>query len=167
MTALDSGAGAHVLVFPFPSQGHMILSWTSPINSPPAGYPSPSSSPHKTSLSLTLFSPKHPSHQNPSLAFSAAPFDSCRRGELQRPVGQVLRCYANHLGELYNPIVDWFRTHPSPPVAIISDMFLGWTQQLACELGIHRVVFSPSGAMSLSAMYSLWRDLPKIEDPPI
>ncbi|KAJ0105096.1 hypothetical protein Patl1_18967 [Pistacia atlantica] len=50
------------------------------------------------------------------------------------------------LGELYSPLLNWFKNHPSPPVAIISDMFLGWTNKLACELGIHRLVFSPSGA---------------------
>lgn len=43
-------------------------------------------------------------------------------------------------------------------------MFLGWTHRLAFELGIHRIVFSPSGAMALSVMYSLWRDLPRREN---
>ncbi|GAB4843126.1 hypothetical protein Ancab_013102 [Ancistrocladus abbreviatus] len=54
------------------------------------------------------------------------------------------------LGGLYGPLLDWFRSHPSPPSAILSDMFLGWTHRLACELQIKRVVFSPSGALALS-----------------
>lgn len=44
-------------------------------------------------------------------------------------------------------------------------MFLGWTHQLANELGIRRVEFSPSGASALSVIYWLWRHLPKRDDP--
>lgn len=65
------------------------------------------------------------------------------------------------LAELYDPLLCWFKTHPSPPVAIISDMFLGWTNHLASQLNIRRIVFSPSGAMALSVIYSLWLDMPK------
>ena len=70
-----------------------------------------------------------------------------------------------YLGELYDPITQWFKSHPSPPVAVISDMFLGWTHRLPCELRIHCIVFSPSVAMALSIMYFLWRDLPRRENP--
>ncbi|KAF5933804.1 hypothetical protein HYC85_029975 [Camellia sinensis] len=69
------------------------------------------------------------------------------------------------MGELYNPLLNWFHNHPSPPVAIVSDMFLGWTHRLACQLGIRRLLFSPSGATALSVIYSLWRNLPKRDDP--
>ncbi|GAV64534.1 UDPGT domain-containing protein [Cephalotus follicularis] len=69
------------------------------------------------------------------------------------------------LAQLHDPIVNWFKNHPSPPVAIISDMFLGWTHDLACKLGIQRIVFSPSGAMALSTMYYLWRYMPIPNDP--
>ncbi|KAF2294818.1 hypothetical protein GH714_020229 [Hevea brasiliensis] len=65
------------------------------------------------------------------------------------------------LAELRDPLIRWFKSHPSPPVAIISDMFLGWTNHLARQLNIRRIVFSPSGAMALSVIYSLWRDMPK------
>lgn len=68
------------------------------------------------------------------------------------------------LGELYSPLLKWFRNHPSPPVAIISDMFLGWTNKLATELNIRRLVFSPSGAKALSIIYYLWREMPKLQN---
>lgn len=68
------------------------------------------------------------------------------------------------LGELHDPLFNWFQNHPSPPVAILSDFFLGWTQRLACQLGIRRYVFSPSGAFALSVIYYLWRYMPKYED---
>ncbi|MCL7045679.1 hypothetical protein MKW94_022341 [Papaver nudicaule] len=68
---------------------------------------------------------------------------------------------------LYKPILEWFKSHPSPPVAIISDFFLGWTQHLACELGIPRINFSPSGAMGIAVIDSLFQNVPKLnnDDP--
>lgn len=70
------------------------------------------------------------------------------------------------LQELHYPeLLAWFKSHPSPPVAILSDFFLGWTRKLASEVGVPRVVFSPSGALALSVAYSMWTDLPKNEDP--
>ncbi|KAJ0789932.1 putative UDP-glucuronosyl/UDP-glucosyltransferase [Helianthus annuus] len=64
--------------------------------------------------------------------------------------------------QLFNPIVKWFKSHPSPPVAIVSDFFLGWTTDLASHLGIKRVMFSTSGALGSSIFHALWRDLPDI-----
>ncbi|KAG6675798.1 hypothetical protein I3842_15G122900 [Carya illinoinensis] len=73
---------------------------------------------------------------------------------------------ARALRELHFPILlEWFRSHSSPLVAIISDFFFGWTNDLALELCVPRVVFSPSGAFGLSFSFSLWRDPPKNDDP--
>ncbi|KAI3820917.1 hypothetical protein L1987_08471 [Smallanthus sonchifolius] len=66
--------------------------------------------------------------------------------------------------QLFNPIVKWFKSQPSPPVAIISDFFLGWTTDLASHLGIQRVMFSTSGALGSSIFHALWRDIPEIND---
>ncbi|KAL7161102.1 hypothetical protein ACSBR2_041703 [Camellia fascicularis] len=68
-------------------------------------------------------------------------------------------------GELYDPILQWFRSHPSPPVAIVSDFFLGWTYRLVTHLGVPRLAFWPSSAFTASILDSLWRDLPKNNDP--
>ncbi|KAK9080377.1 hypothetical protein SSX86_000135 [Deinandra increscens subsp. villosa] len=64
--------------------------------------------------------------------------------------------------KLFDLIAQWFHSHPSPPVAIVSDFLLGWTAQLASHLGIRRVVFSPSGAFSSSVIHTLWRDITEI-----
>ncbi|KAI3688831.1 hypothetical protein L2E82_46695 [Cichorium intybus] len=64
--------------------------------------------------------------------------------------------------QLFDPIVRWFESHPSPPVAIVSDFFLGWTNELASHLGIKRVVFSPSGALGSSIFHMLWQKQPEI-----
>ncbi|KAF3438001.1 hypothetical protein FNV43_RR20757 [Rhamnella rubrinervis] len=68
--------------------------------------------------------------------------------------------------DLHSPVLlKFFQSHPSPPVAIISDFFLGWTNQLASQLGVPRIVFSPSPSCALSVYYSLWRELPHKDDP--
>ncbi|KAK4844644.1 hypothetical protein QYF36_022619 [Acer negundo] len=45
------------------------------------------------------------------------------------------------------------------------DLTRGWTHQLAYQVGVQRVVFSPSGAIGLSLFFTLWKDLPKVDDP--
>ncbi|KAI7752400.1 hypothetical protein M8C21_011153 [Ambrosia artemisiifolia] len=66
--------------------------------------------------------------------------------------------------QLFNPIVKWFKSQPSPPVAIVSDFFLGWTTELASHLGIKRVMFSTSGALGSSIFHALWQDIPNINN---
>ncbi|KAI3976830.1 hypothetical protein MKX01_008688 [Papaver californicum] len=63
----------------------------------------------------------------------------------------------NSMSGLYNPILEWFKSHPSPPVAIISDFFLGWTHHLACELGIPPKERGGSGSVSTDDIIS-WLD---------
>lgn len=50
-------------------------------------------------------------------------------------------------------------------MAIISDMLLGWTQNLAFDLGVPRFVFWPSGALAAAIFNFIWRELPKPDDP--
>ncbi|KAI3717587.1 hypothetical protein L1987_69303 [Smallanthus sonchifolius] len=52
----------------------------------------------------------------------------------------------NSLAKLQDPIIQWFNSHPNPPVAILSDFFLGWTHHLANKLRIPRICFFSSGA---------------------
>ncbi|KAK0586575.1 hypothetical protein LWI29_009087 [Acer saccharum] len=39
------------------------------------------------------------------------------------------------------------------------------SHHLACQVGVPRVVFSPSGAIGLSMFFTLWKDLPKVDYP--
>ncbi|KAK2663466.1 hypothetical protein Ddye_002040 [Dipteronia dyeriana] len=155
---------AHILVFPFPAQGHMI----------PLLDLSHQLATHGLTITilitpknLPLLNPllsKHPSIKTlvlPFPAHSSIPdgVENCK----DLPSNSVVTMM-HALGELYNPLLDWFHNHPSPPVAIISDMFLGWTQKLACEIGIRPIVFSPSGALALSVIFALWRDMPRLNE---
>ncbi|KAF8037483.1 hypothetical protein BT93_B0393 [Corymbia citriodora subsp. variegata] len=64
------------------------------------------------------------------------------------------------LRDLHLPLLSrWFESHPSPPCAVVSDFFLGWTHRFARERGVPRVVFSPSGSFGISVFFALWRDL--------
>ncbi|KAF8101028.1 hypothetical protein N665_0211s0017 [Sinapis alba] len=53
------------------------------------------------------------------------------------------------LRQLREPIIKWLSSHPNPPVAIISDFFLGWTN----DLGIPRFAFFSSGAFLASVIH--------------
>ncbi|KAI3876272.1 hypothetical protein MKX03_028502 [Papaver bracteatum] len=59
------------------------------------------------------------------------------------------------MGQLQESLLEWFQlqiqnSSSSPPTAILSDLFLGWTQNLAVRLDIVRVSFFPMSAHNLS-----------------
>lgn len=152
-------AGAHVLVYPFPSSGHIIplldlthrlltlgLNVTVLI----------------TQNNLPLLDSLNANHPSTSLQSLVLPEPKWSPDVSATRLLKFMR----RLRELhYHALLDWFKSHPSPPVAILSDFFLGWTQGLAAELGLPRVVFSPSGAFALSVSFALWTDLPTNDEP--
>ncbi|MCE3052302.1 hypothetical protein HAX54_052164 [Datura stramonium] len=155
----------HVLIFPYPAQGHMLplLDFTHQlvisgisitILVTPKNLPilNPLLSRHPSISTLVLPFPSHPSIPDGVENVKDLPANGFRSMMLT-------------LGKLRDPIMEWFRNHPSPPSAIISDMFLGFTHEIATQLGIRRYVFSTSGALALSVVYSLWREVPKRKDP--
>lgn len=162
----ESGTRSHILVFPYPAPGHMLplldltdqlairgLSITILVTPKNLSLLTPLLSAHPVAIkTLLLPFPSHPSIPTGVENAKDMPFSAF-----------------NHLmvalGDLHDPILDWFHNHPSPPVAILSDLFLGWTNHLAGQLGIRRYVFSPSGALGLSVINSLWRYFPKRDDP--
>ncbi|KAF7153782.1 hypothetical protein RHSIM_Rhsim01G0068100 [Rhododendron simsii] len=162
MSTLDhvgsSSNGAHILVFPFPAPGHIIALID------------------LTRLLLTrgltvtvLVTPNHLPLLQPLLSSTSihplvlSPPETPRNTNNSSLPGVV--SHVCSYGALYAPILDWFNSHPSPPVAILSDFFLGWTHHLAANLGLPRLVFWPSGALTASLANHMWRDLPKVGDP--
>lgn len=153
-----SSPSAHILLFPYPASGHIIplidlaghlltRGLTVTILVTPARLPllQPLVSTHPpSSLQPLVLSPPD-AHSIPGVS------------------GLVTTVRA--LRELCNPITQWFKSHPSPPVAIISDFFLGWTHNLATDLGVPRVAFWPSGAFSASIVNFTWQELPRPDDP--
>ncbi|KAI4314039.1 hypothetical protein L6164_026982 [Bauhinia variegata] len=152
-----SNAGPHILVLPYPAQGHMlamldlthqlVLKGSSiTIVVTPKNLPILDSllSTHPTTIqTLVLPFPSHPKLP-PGV-------------ENVREIGNKGNYpIINALSKLQDPIIHWFKSHPSPPVALVSDFFLGWTLQLAHQLGIPRIVFYSSGAFYTAVINHCW-----------
>lgn len=65
---------------------------------------------------------------------------------LQHPFEQLLRRLSHEPG--------------SRPTCVVTDIFFGWSLDVANRIGIPRVTFSTTGAFSTSVYYSLWLHLP-------
>lgn len=163
----NSSSKTHILLFPFPAQGHLLplLDLTHHLSTycntfnitiliTPNNLPllNPLLSSHPSIQTLILPFPSHPS--------IPAGIENVK--DLPPECSPAVMVYA--LGQLYQPLLDWFNSHSSPPVAIITDMFLGWAQNLASTLNIRSLMFSPSGALALWVINSLWRDMPAITE---
>nr|POE86191.1 udp-glycosyltransferase 89a2 [Quercus suber] len=147
---------SHILVFPYPAQGHMLplLDLTHQLSL--RGLTITILVTPKNLPTLTPLLSSNPSIQTLVLPFP--PHPQLPHGiENVRDVGNAgnLPIMAA-LPNLYDPLLHWFTSHPSPPIAIISDFFLGWTLRLANQLNIPRIVFFSSGAFLASVLYNLW-----------
>ncbi|KAG8382998.1 hypothetical protein BUALT_Bualt05G0138100 [Buddleja alternifolia] len=155
--------GAHILVFPFPAQGHMLplLDLT-----------------HQLSirgLTITiLVTPKNVPIlnplllSNPSIQTLVLPLPS----HPSIPPGlENVKDIGNHgnipiitaLSKLQEEIILWFKSHSNPPVAILSDFFLGWTHDVATRIGVPRIVFYSSGAFAVAVFDHLWENCEDVE----
>ncbi|PON84347.1 UDP-glucuronosyl/UDP-glucosyltransferase [Trema orientale] len=151
--------GSHVLVYPYPSSGHMIpfLDLT-----------------HRlltrgltvtvlvTPKELPLLQPLISTHSSSSLKTLVVPVPEV---PVSTPFRHIARTKA--MRDHHEPaLIQWFQSHATPPVvAILSDFFLGWTQDLSGRVGVKRIVFSPSGACGQSISFALWKYLPKKDNP--
>ncbi|TKY69501.1 UDP-glycosyltransferase 89A2 [Spatholobus suberectus] len=149
----------HILVFPYPAQGHILAlldlthhlalgGLTITIVITPKNLPilNPLLSSHPDTIQpLVLPFPPHP-----NIPAGA---------ENVREVGNTGNYpFINALSKLRPPIIQWFSTHPNPPVALISDFFLGWTHQLATQLGIPRLAFYGVGACLITLLNRCWQN---------
>ncbi|GLJ36763.1 hypothetical protein SUGI_0740500 [Cryptomeria japonica] len=161
----------HVLIFPFPTQGHIIpllelsLSLasrglaltllTTPGNEPllrPLLSTASSENLFIQSLILPLPPPPPPPHNETQLPIHSLPHLIYSLKGLADPLEQWL------LQQKLDESSDEF----GPVICIISDFFLGWTQDTATKLGIPRIVFSPSGAFAFSVISSVWKYMPHL-----
>ncbi|KAL5784205.1 hypothetical protein ACOSQ2_006597 [Xanthoceras sorbifolium] len=144
----SSGKGKHILVIPFPASGHILphvdlthqlalrgLTITILVTPKNLPFVNPLLSLHPNTVqSLILPFPFHPSIP-PGIE------------NMQDVTVDFLPHIATALGQLYEPIIQWFRSHPSPPVAIFSDHLLNlWTHRLGSTLGIKSIGFMPMNA---------------------
>ncbi|PIN14976.1 UDP-glucuronosyl and UDP-glucosyl transferase [Handroanthus impetiginosus] len=154
----SSKNGVHILVFPFPAQGHMLPLFDLTQQLALRG------------LTITiLITPKNLPILNPLLSSNPSiqtlifPFPP---DPLIPPGVEHVEDLGNRgnipiitaLSRLQEPIIHWFKSHSNPPVAILSDFFLGWTYHLAQQIGIPRVTFYSSPAFSIDIYAHLWRN---------
>lgn len=54
-----------------------------------------------------------------------------------------------------------------PPLVVVTDIFFGWSAEVANDLGLFHVIFSGAGGFGLACYYSTWLNLPhrKTESP--
>jgi len=148
-----STARGHVLVYPFPSSGHLlpILEFAKALVSRGVQV-TVLITPQKHPLVPTNFSPLLQTLLLPEPHFSNP----------KQTLGDLINFMRNHHRQL---IVDWAQAQTTPPLAIISNYFLGWTLLLARDLHVPRIVFSASGASAYSIYQSIWRDVPENVNP--
>lgn len=159
----NNSTKTHVLIFPFPAQGHMIplLDFThrlalrggsaltitvlvTPKNLP---FLSPLLSATTTGVNIKTLILPFPSH--PSIPSGVE--------NVQDLPPSAFPSMIHALGDLHAPLHSWITSHPSPPLVIVSDFFLGWTQ----NLGIPRVEFSPSAAIACCIVNTNWTQMPE------
>ncbi|KEH17531.1 putative hexosyltransferase [Medicago truncatula] len=155
-----SNSKTHIFIFPYPAQGHMLplldlthqlalqSTFTITIIVTPKNLPilTPLLSTHPNTIKTLIFPfPSHPK----------IPSDVENLREIGNPGNYP---FINALSNLQNPIIQWFNIHHNPPVALISDFFLGWTQQLATQLNIPRIAFYSSGAFLTAVINRCWRN---------
>ncbi|KAL4185786.1 hypothetical protein AMTRI_Chr10g232450 [Amborella trichopoda] len=142
----------HVLVFPAPYHGH-----ATPLFSLAAALATHGL--HITILvlpclpSLSAFMASASSRLLP-ISFLSLPAPA------PAPHSPDLHTIIHSLSLLSDPIRRLILDLPSPPTALISDMFLGFTEPLARSFSIPRFTFYPSGAYATSIFHSIWLNNP-------
>ncbi|WMV28044.1 hypothetical protein MTR67_021429 [Solanum verrucosum] len=156
--------GVHILIFPLPAQGHILplLDFTHllllhgfkiTILGTPKNVPilDPLISTHPSVKTLVFPFPGHPS-------LPAGTENIKDVGNAGGPAIVV------GLSKLRGPIVEWFKAQSNPPVAIVYDFILGWTQDLAQEVGVPGFVFYTSGALLISIIIDIWKNFEAYKD---
>jgi hypothetical protein len=62
---------------------------------------------------------------------------------------------------LREPFAGYLASLPAPPLALVSDFFLGFTQRVAADAGVRRVTFHGMSTFSLALCFSLTRMPPQ------
>ncbi|GLJ06407.1 hypothetical protein SUGI_0038400 [Cryptomeria japonica] len=161
----------HVVMFPFMAQGHIIPFFQLSKLAARTGFTITIVS---TPLNVQALTPTIQSarQKDSSLDIRLAelPFSSAHHGLPPRsektdslPYSQVLTLMeaAEYLQPHFENLIRRICAEDGcTPLCIISDMFLGWTQDVADMFGIPRIFFLTCGVYGTLLYYSMWNHLP-------
>ncbi|CAN6169562.1 unnamed protein product [Urochloa humidicola] len=133
----------HIVIFPFMAKGHML----------PLLHFATALTAHHARLHITLVItpgnvPFARSHLPPSVSLIALPFPSLPPLPAGIESTDALPSPSLHLPFLHatallaTPFADYLASLRSPPLAVVSDFFLGFTRAAAASAGARRVVFN-------------------------
>uniref|UniRef100_J3MBY6 Glycosyltransferase N-terminal domain-containing protein n=1 Tax=Oryza brachyantha TaxID=4533 RepID=J3MBY6_ORYBR len=172
---VGSGDGAllagrdHVVVFPFMAKGHTIpllhfaaalaahhggqlrvTLVTTPANLPFVRRRLPESS----SSSVRVVSIPFPAH--PELPAGVESTDAL-------PSHSLFPAFLRATALLREPFAAFLASLPSPPLVLVSDFFLGFTQRVAEDAGVRRLTFNGMSAFSLALCFTLASRRPHVD----
>ncbi|KAJ1268959.1 hypothetical protein BS78_07G173100 [Paspalum vaginatum] len=163
--ASDCERRPHVLLVPYPAQGHMLPLLDLAALLAARGL---AVTVAVTSGNAPLLAPLLAAC--PSVAVAALPFPSSSpllppgTGENTKDLPpHLFRSFMASLAALGAPLRAWCDAQAAGGrrvTAVVSDLFTGWTQPLAADLVVPHVTFSPSCTLYLAMSHALWSRVP-------
>lgn len=159
--AARPATGDHVVVFPFMAKGHMLplLDFASalPAHCGEGGGLRLRVTVLTTPGNLAFARRRLPAH----VGLAALPFPS--HPELPAgvestdalPSHSLFPAFLRATALLREPFAGYLASLPAPPLAVVSDFFLGFTQRVASDAGVRRVTFHGMSAFSLALCFCL------------
>ncbi|KAK6776246.1 hypothetical protein RDI58_027247 [Solanum bulbocastanum] len=150
-----------ILLFPFMAQGHIIPFLTLAFKLEKKGY-----NIIFVNTPLNIKKLKSSLPQNSSISLVEIPFNSSEHGLPPNTENTDSLSYklSVHFTTISSSLEPSFRDLVSSliekPLCVISDMFFGWSANIAHEFGIFHVIFSGAGGFGLACYYSMWLNLP-------
>eukprot|EP01018_Ginkgo_biloba_P020569 Gb_09991 [translate_table: standard] len=167
-----SNSKYHVVMFPFMAQGHLIpFLELSKLIARRSGF---TITIVNTPLNIRSLRPKVESARQADgaldIRLAELPFSSSAHGlppDAENtdsiPYHLIIRLMeaCEHLETHFEQLIRQISEQEGrPPICIISDMFLGWTLDVADRFGIPRIQFCTCGAYGTALYYSTWMHLP-------
>ncbi|CAN6347587.1 unnamed protein product [Urochloa humidicola] len=164
---LEGGDGRpHVLVVPYPAQGHMLALLDLAALLATRGDLSVTVA--VTTGNMALLDPllaACPSVGVVTLPFPSSPFlpPGCAAENTRKLPYHLFRMFLPALAALRTPLLAWCQAQARRVTAVVSDLFAGWARPLADEIGASHVTFSPCSALYVAMLLPLWCRMPRAE----
>ncbi|KAL6002191.1 hypothetical protein ACLOJK_037639 [Asimina triloba] len=160
----------HIILFPYLAQGHFIsfMSLAATLH-----HRNPCSTITFVTTPANVHNLRPTIPPNSSICLAALPFHGPDHGLppnkesadlLEFPLSlRLFQAYQTLKPAFQNLVLDITKKDSRPPLAIISDIFSGWTVDIAKQLGIFQAVFISSGAYGTAVYFSLYLNLPHLK----